>query len=271
MSTNRSHLVPTTVLNKNGVVTTVHKKPDNALTQPTAFPPVSLPAEHDDFEDVLRLVLLVPTSASAITPHFRGLLEEVRDNDPDSITLAARLLTTGSSAAQERAANSLFEALANMRTARDIYGDKGANETWRERNCARSWSPEIKHDMVGAWHLSQMIEETGQTFESDEMDGLERRLRSTDPRPTNFGRNTDDYSRDDSHWRGLAVLTLTDLQFDYTQKEEIIKFLPWAGNHEHPDQIIDLASERGTFERDTLTTLLTTQENTAPALRQGTL
>ena len=43
MSQNRSHLVPTPVVTKNGTLTTVHKKPSSTPPSATVVPPVSLP------------------------------------------------------------------------------------------------------------------------------------------------------------------------------------------------------------------------------------
>jgi hypothetical protein len=54
MSQNRNHLVPTTIVNKNGVRTTVHKKPATEPTASTKLPSATLPTTITDREQLER-------------------------------------------------------------------------------------------------------------------------------------------------------------------------------------------------------------------------
>jgi hypothetical protein len=54
MSQNRNHLVPTTIVNKNGVRTTVHKKPVQDAARTTKLPSATLPTTITDREQLER-------------------------------------------------------------------------------------------------------------------------------------------------------------------------------------------------------------------------
>jgi hypothetical protein len=265
MNNQSNHLTPTPVVDKNGILTTRHKKADTAPPAKTpSIPPVSLataPSYEEGSIEHLR-ALIYGKDADTFNKEYLSLMD---DDDKKIIPLAIRLLTTGSDIARSQVRATLESALYRLA---DAYDRSDIDELWRDR-CRDARSPYIKHDMLTAWTASNIIDELELT---DNPSILGNKVTYLDEALATVL----DRSMNDHYWRGLAIAALTDLKVDrYNPQDGSLRnarvFAPWAGEHSDPARLINVAKERGTLEVRTLIGVMNEQDATAAALRDGTL
>lgn len=265
MGNHSTHLTPTPVVDKNGVLTTRNKKVDTApAAKVSGIPPVTLtpaPSYAEGSIEHLR-ALIYGKDADTFDKAYLSLMEE---DDKRTIPLAIRLLTTGSDIARSQVRATLESALYRLA---DAYGNSDVDELWRDR-CREAMSPYIKHNMLAAWSASDLIDEleidTNPTLLGDRVTMID------DDLATQLDR-----SGDEKYWRGLAITALTGIKVDrFNPQDKSLKnarvFAPWAGKHEDPARLIEIAKERGTLEVRTLLGVMDEQDKTAAALRDGNL
>lgn len=263
MSQNRSHLVPTPTVDKNGVLTTRHKKPENTSgDKANSIPQVSVMQESPSYVEgsIEHLADLVYGQDSAA---YSEVFRLMREDDKTTAPLGVRLITTGSELAKSEVRTVIDRAVSELFYA---HNESDINDLWRDR-CHNSWSPVIKNHMVAAWNIGNVIEETGCTLRPSFMHGdiidLDAAL---NPLGT-YG----DRSRDTVYWRGLAAVVATDLGIGEGRKQDARPFALWAGKREDLSRIVTLAKERRTLSPSNLQGIMDEQDRAAAPLREGTL
>lgn len=265
MNTSRSHLTPTPIIDKNGVVTTRHMKASpTTSTSSTAIPPVALkkPSSYPDgsTEQFCEMVF----GRDAVGDHEKMVVKLMQDDDKKTLPLAARLLTTGSDIAQSNVRAVLDTAVSDIMCAQ---GESYDDELWMDK-CSTAWSPFIKHNMLAAWNAGNLLEETGS---SDNPRFLENDIIQIDS-ALNPLATYGDRSADSTYWRGLAAAAMTRVYHHTKDDAKTIRgFVLWAGKHDDVTRVISTATERGTFNVVSLRELMDEQDRTAVPLREGNL
>ena len=263
MSQNRSHLVPTPTVDKNGVLTTRHKKPETTTgAKVRDIPQVGIMQEQPSYAEgsIEHLAdLIYGQDAAGYTEVFKMIQED----DPTTVPLAIRLLTTGSELAKSETRAFIDAAAGEMFWA---YNESDQDDLWRDR-CHRSWSPTIKMNMVAAWSIGNVKEETGCTLNPSFMNSEILELDTALNRFRPFA----DRSGDAAYWRGLAAVSATDLGIGEGRDKDAHSFALWAGKQEDLSRIVTLAKERRTLNAGDLQDIMNEQDRTAPPLREGSL
>lgn len=260
MGANPNRLVRTLLVDKNGVLTTRMMRPETTPDAKNRFSPpmlVPAPATADTNDQFLYLVY---------GPHAggweRNLASLVHEDDETTIPLAVELLTTGSELSQRNVSNVLDIAIDKMG---DAYAASDTNPEWKQ-TCPSSFSPDIKQRMIGAWHIGNLIEETG--VKMNPID-LQSRVMRYDME-FNIGDLDGDRSEKQSYWRGLAVLAIINPPLKDT-KTILPGFVTWVAEHPDPRRVIDLVRERNTLDVRILSGVIKDQDQIASSLRDGAI
>lgn len=265
MNTSRNHLTPTPIVDKNGMVTTRHMKTaTTTATSGTVIPPVTMGKSSPHPEGSIEQVCELIYGRNDADEHERLVVGLMQEDDKKTLPLAARLLTTGNDIAQSSVRAVLDTALSDIMYA---YGESDDDELWRDR-CHGAWSPFIKHNMMAAWNVGSLLEETGDSTNPRFLEEDIHRIDSVLNPLATYG----DRSADNTYWRGLAAAAMTRVYQNTKDDAKTIRgFVMWAGKHNDVSRVIATATERGTFNVVSLHEIMAEQDRTASPLRQGTL
>lgn len=266
MSKDRSHLVPTQIVDKNGVSTTRHVKPSgsSALAQ-SAIPPVALKS----------VIATANTDLSRLTEAVFGhgyskldakIMEKIHEDDSKTLPLAISLISNGSPDARESVLETLRGEIDDILA---LHGHAAYGKIWERwsRQEYDPWSQRLHHKMISIWTAVGVLEETGRDVTPDSLDeGMDVLDGLLHPLSTNGDR-----SDGPVYWRGLAAAVLSNVAFDEAHRRDAYEFPVWAGNHEDIARAINVAEERRTFNVATLTEILEHQDQSPKPIREGTL
>jgi hypothetical protein len=263
MSKDRSHLVPTQTVDKNGVLTTRHmntSKP-SASKQPR-IPAITLaPTDTTDDTSVARLGTLI--YGGHVTMINAKIIERLDESDKTATPLLVNLLTTGSEDTRSQVRMALATALYDLVT---WQGTAAYSGPWTNQNYD-PWAQNIKHKAISAWHAMSVIEETGRVDTPEEVaKAMEQIDWFLHPLSTRGDRS--DFP---TYWRGVAAAALSNVEPTDKNRKDAFQFPVWAGNHEDVARVIEIAKERQTFNIPTITEIMGMQDEAATPLRQGTL
>lgn len=79
---------------------------------------------------------------------------------------------------------------------------------------------------------------------------------------------------DQGYWRGIAVLAASDVNTrtgTADQRDEVRRFITLPGGHPSPKKTIDLINDRGSYDADLISGLLSATNELPPVLRNGGL
>lgn len=261
MSTNRSHLIPTPTVDKNGVTSTRHKKPDTAPTlKPSSIPPVILPSvaasSSQDEADQLHFLLYGQYGGD----RNREFLDELQQHYPTALTFAIHLLNTGEESSRTRVRHVLDQSFRQMA----VFQSRG--DRWREEFFTEESS--IKHRMLAGWHVGPIVEETGTRTNPIDLDD---RAVSYDSLINYRNVRGDRTGLGSEYWRGLAILAASNKRLIGRARDDAPAFVMWAGQQPDAALIVRLVTERDTLNVDALSDLVDQNKQTTPSLRDGIL
>lgn len=188
----------------------------------------------------------------------RQALELIHGDDPGTIAIACRLITTGGVEARSHASKLILRAITDVTAA---VSHRNTDPDWRDR-CKFSWSPYLKQELLSSWHFAELENEVHPAETKDYGVSMESTIEElyiilySDPDP-----KYDDYS--DSHWRGLTALAITEILPYGRHKEHEPYFKPFvqfAGNHDDTARVIKLAIERAVLNPEILKPIMDEQD-----------
>lgn len=263
MSKDRSHLLPTQTVDKNGVLTTRHMKINKpSASKQTSFPAMNLaPTATTGDSSVDHLGTLI--YGGHVTMINAKIIENLDENDKTAVPLLINLLTTGSEETRSHTrmvlATTFYDLVAWQGTA--AYSGPWPNQT------LDPWAQGIKHNAISAWSAMSVIEETGRV---ETPKGLANAMEKLDwflhPLSTRGDR-----SGFPDYWRGLAAAALSNVVATDSNRRDAFQFPVWAGNHEDIAGVIDIAEERKSFNISTITGIMEMKGSAVAPLRRGTL
>lgn len=263
MSKDRSHLVPTQTVDKNGVLTTRHMKTNKpSASKQASFPAMKLaPTATTGDASVDHLGTLI--YGGHVTMINAKIIENLDENDKTAVPLLISLLTTGSEGTRSHARMALATTFYDLVT---WQGTAAYSGPWTNQS-VDPWAQDIKHKTISAWHAMSVIEETGGVEKPEELaKAMEKLDLFLHPLSTRGDR-----SEFPTYWRGLAATALTNVEATDSNRKDAFQFPVWAGNHEDIDRVIEIAKERQTLNIPTITGIMGMQDQTVAPLRRGTL
>lgn len=259
MTKNKSGLVPTRIVNKNGVSTLVYKNPVTGSNSPSRIPsPAAASNAPVDRVEWINARLTKPanvtdeTMLKASRAHFSAELGD----------LVHRVLSTGTSAGQRLAANVLSHHVG-------LSADFMQNSSKKARKSPAYIGNSIHGEVIRCWNYGNVREEAGLTPDAITEDHL-KDLQYAHSMITTASSPYDDIPEDahytmtkdlEAHWRGASALSLC---FDFEDEsddaslewEKLDRFIPWAAKHPDIGSVIRLAKNHNTIDPDKLTRLL---------------
>lgn len=262
--TNKQNLIPTQIVDKNGVVTTRHKKQENTAGKKAVIPAVAMPPSPQqtttaEDHDKLAIQKFLTAVNAAGSPYFETAANLIHENDRTTIPLAMELLESGSDKARHEVKMMLRYALDELAGAYE-YAEE--DEKWRD-NCNGSWSPRIKHQMMALWSLGNLVDDIHKDIRplADDARQMDYMLHLLE--------GYRDRSGDAAYWRGLGIMTLN--VFKVGSPENGKAFATWLGSQDDYEPLIAIVKERNILDIPTIIYILDEQEKTASALKLGTL
>jgi hypothetical protein len=225
--------------------------------------------------------LLYGKPARKYLPDIISILSNIAGLHDDNLPLLLRLLTSGSAKAREEVRDVFLHTATNFQMAYDSmehgqWSDhaKDDEESQWERFLDGHEHPVIQNKLLGAWNAVNVMEEAGSNIIlKDTISGMSKLgilLKSVNP-------DRDAAASTDRYWRGLAAVAVSRdglphlIEKDWLELDVTVPgFIEWAGNHEDITKIIDVARERGSFDRDLLEGILAERCEKA-ALSSGVL
>lgn len=263
MSKDRSHLLPTQTVDKNGVLTTRHMKTNKpSASKQTSFPAMNLaPTATTGDASVDHLGTLI--YGGHVTMINAKIIENLDENDKTAVPLLINLLTTGSEDTRSHARNALATALYDLVS---WQGTAAYSGPWTNQSLD-PWAQDIKHKTISAWNAMSVIEETGSAETPKEVaNAMEKLDFFLHPLSTRGDRS--DFP---DYWRGLAAAALSNVEPTEGNRRDAFQFPVWAGNHEDISGVIEIAKERQSFNISTITGIMEMQGSAVAPLRRGTL
>ena len=255
-----SNLVPTRIVNKNGISTTVHRKPAQSDSKSSRIPsPAAVKAPSESYAEKInaRLTKLPhvsdETMLNASKSFFKAELGE----------LSYRLLNSGSATGQRLAAESL-----------SFYVGRLADHLHKSGKTSDKTTPFsgslIHSEIIRKWNYGNLREETGFSPDAITKDDLED-LKYAHSMVTTSGLSSyDDIPEEahytmtkelETHWRGISVLALCfDFQDESNEAneewEKFDDFIPWAASRTNIGTVISVAKKHRVIDPDKLERLL---------------
>jgi hypothetical protein len=213
-------------------------------------------------------------------PDLEMYLRYVDDDNPKTIPLFKKLLTTGSHQAQQEVASYIHELLDDIKGAGDGGSSYDEDENgedddyddhwnWTDR-CPHAWYPSSAHSALRIWNTFAVMDESGISGNRYDIiysvSELGTMWNDLDPM-MNPEATTSKF------WRGAvaAAIATQDGDSDREQWEHVKEFVDWAGRHTDIAAVINTAKERRTFHKETLEQLIEEKKHTTPAVREGVL
>lgn len=256
MTSRSSHLVPTSTVDKNGKITTVHKKPMTTIMSSQAMPSVTLSTPTVDDEKITFLGNFDYSSKYRMEEDYRI----IQECDPTIIPHINNLANSGSALAHEAMFNYLSYELNDIDDMIDSYEEY-------EEGIASVFErlPELKMIATMAWNVGSMLDEVGSKSAV--------RNTSSNAIAQHWKNHPDAYSAtladDTAYWRGLSLYVIATQQTDANINH--FEFCEWAGNHPDPSGIHRMMTRHNTSDLDEIKDLMKREADTAPALTQGIL
>lgn len=265
MNKQRSHLIPTLVMDKNGKQTTVHKKPLDVAATISGIPPVTIaPKLTDDHAKAVFLDKLEYVDPERLPDDY----ELINGIDSTVIPYVSDLMTRGSESAQNAALSYLNEEIDYMNDQIDAYSD--IDRTEGQALVVKAVTAELKANTLAVWHVGAMADELEIEFDIYTViqiaSIIHARMHSTPHEAQTL--------EDHAYWRGLGIFILSDpntLTRDANDFPSDKNFVRWAGGHDQPLAIHRLAVEYATTDVASLEDLLTQTKTTAQSLVDGIL
>lgn len=263
MNQSRSHLMPTPIVDRNGVLTSRLMK--NGLAAPaqrSGIPTVSIkPDALHQTENTVDAVMDLVADKGGVQ-HDRRFFECLDEDDPETLPLAIKLMTSGSDISQHRTMGLLLYLVNSMRHASEMH------RNW-QNHCDTSWSPFNKHTLLTSWNACEIIGETGSTYTPLQIETEVSRLDEN----INVYSSHGDRSHNNDYWRGLAILASGNIDYfalSRDDREHAGEFAVWAARQPDASAIIRIIEERRTIRIDTVSDLLAQQSSNLP-LGKGVL
>lgn len=258
MTKNKSGLVPTRIVNKNGVSTLVYKSPTTSSNRSSRIPsPAAASNTPVDRIEWINARLTKPANVTDET-----MLKAAREHFSAELgDLAHRVLSTGTSTGQRLSANVLSR-----------YVGLSAEFTQNSRNTRTSPAyigNAIHGEVIRCWNYGNVREEAGLAPDAITDEHL-KDLQYAHSMITVTSSPYDDIPEDahytmskelEAHWRGAAALSLC---FDFEDEsddanlewEKLDRFISWVANHADIGSVIRVAKQYNTIDPDKLTRLL---------------
>lgn len=250
MAHKSSDLVPTPITNKNGVQTTVYRKPPKAAGTPLSLPAPLVTGAGSGF--ILRSDQLTkPDEVS--DENMEDAFQAFFDSNTDLTELSTRLLTTGTSTGQRLVREALSESVGNIATHFRRSGERKLryipDDGMTTAHMIRGWaygnvreeaglSPDTIND--GDLHQYNWAKSCVTMGDSYYNEIPEEDYRTMSPAVEKFS-------------RGCAVLSICfDFDDDGEDSDDMWQhfdtFIPWAAEHEDIGKVIWAAKTAGTIK-----------------------
>jgi hypothetical protein len=251
MAHKKTDLVPTLIINKNGVRTTVHRKPVAGASSSNKLPAPPVITEPSPMPAISFDMLAKPEGVS--DQNMEDAFQVFFNSNTDLVELSTRLLTTGTSTGQRLVRDVLSESVGNIATHFHRSGE-------RELRYAPHGGMTTSY-MIRGWSYGNIREEAGLSPDTINEADLhqygwakscvtmgdsyyneipEEEYRTMSPAVEKFA-------------RGCAVLSIC---FDFDDNgddaddmwQHFDTFIPWAAEHEDIGKVIWAAKTAGTIK-----------------------
>lgn len=255
MGTNSGNLIPTSVVDKNGVRTTRNKKATPASSAKwTKLPPVTLsPAAPNP--DVEKLHGIVYGTVGG--DYKRTGLEALHELDPEITQIATTMISSGTFPVKTLARRVIDLAAGQVLLMK------------KYKKSPEAFLGNIKEDLATAQTTGNLIAETGYDGNPIEIENATTRHISS---LTRSGRMSKTQSTDPDYRRGVAIIALAgiDSLIGDTQ-EDAPEFIQWVSKRDDPARIVTLVKEWETLDVNELESIIASQDRTTAGLREGVL
>lgn len=241
MTSARGNLIPTPILDKNGKLTTVHKKNVSEKTT-TSFPPaqiLGLSRSNEPYKQLLKSLKDQSRQGSLSAKELKSNLIAISSLDAKVVEEANHLISSGSEYARNRVRREIESRVQN----------------YHEHDDPELASKLLKSSMLAVWHATELVQEDG--MDIDYEDVYESLTWYSGPTP-----------EENDHWRGIAILVVIDIPDTDENKQA---FIEWASYVAEPAQVVALAKERSTLNPAVLRPLLEQQRDVNTAIKEGIL
>lgn len=263
MSQTRRSLVPTRIVNKNGVSTTVYRKSSVDNGAASRIPSPAITPASESYAEWINARLTKPahvsddTMLNASKSFFKTELGE----------LSHRLLSSGTITGQRLAAESLSLYVGRLADHLHSTGKTSASTT--------PYSGSLIHgEIIRKWNYGNIREEANVAPDAITAEDL-KDLKYAHSMITTSGLSSyNDIPEEaqytmtkelEAHWRGTATLSLC---FDFQDEsdeadkewENFDSFIPWASNHADIGTVIGIAKKHRTIDPDKLERLLEAEQ-----------
>lgn len=256
MTLPRNHLMPTPIVDKNGKLTTVLKKPEHSSTIANALsltPP--LLATNTEGSKLLATLEDHLTAHSDIGESHgganywgvvKGNVEFLESDESEFLDFLNKITTTGTLQTKERTIAHVLKTLMAASIDHDM---------------AASMEQDIDHidflksGICGAWHISELIEEI------NESEHFYLRTRNS----VIYKSHSEEGNADEQKWRGLAIFSYIEIEGYHSD------FVSWADTRSDPKTIIAIAREWQTFDPAVIQEIIDQQQSVATSLHNGIL
>lgn len=258
MTKNKSRLVPTRIVNKNGVSTLVYKKPTTGSNRSSRIP--SPTAASNALVDRVEWINDRLTKPANVTDET--MLESSRKHFSAELgDLAYRVLSTGTSTGQRMAANVL---------SRYVGLSAEFMQNSKNTRVSPAYSGNAIHgEVIRCWNYGNVREEAG-LAPDDITDEHLKDLQYAHSMITTASSPYDDIPEEahytmtkdiETHWRGAAALSLCfDFEDDSADAsvewEKLDRFIPWVATQPDIGTVIRVSKQHNTIDPDKLTRLL---------------
>lgn len=277
-------LTPTTITDKNGRITTVHKKAEKVGSRTLqAIPQVALPTTATiSAEDAFKAIFpdVHPDLFDDAVNKMMSAIKLLNQHSPKALETIVDKVGTGSKRGQRdvrKRSQSVIDAIVHAMDGRlPLESDS------QFVNSISSYFDAVRPSTIRQyWNCLNVMDESG--FLSDEtpgvLDNMTRREFNTElPK-------LDLESQNDAFWRGATAFAMLDrfpspyredlsARENYSAKREFYreakKFIDYAGKHKDIGLVIRTAKERGIFNVRDIREIIS-RGNEAPAIRSGVL
>lgn len=221
-------------------------------------------SDFSSYSEVMELLSGKP--AREYLPDIISILGNIEGLDEGTLPLLTRLLTTGSENARKEARKAFLGIVHSFQAAYEQAESDHGNMSMEEEDSR--WEhfldgyehPVIRNNLLGVWNAANVNDESGSGMSAEEviagMRSVPFYVEEVDP-------DVDTLAGSDTYWRGMAAVAISRysnhalVTMDrMIAGETIPAFISWAGNHDEVTKVIDIARERGTFDRRTLEGIL---------------
>lgn len=267
-----SHLIPASIVDKNGKFIAVHTKAINSTRSLTLFPTMaSLAASDDACERFLSLFNFYPSNDA--TRNY----DLINKHDPTIIPFLTKLLTSGNEGARLRAVASVSALFTNMNAGFKMYKSTLTDEEVNQF-VAKNYLENLKSRTTVAWHIGYLMEDLhipNSEFSSAPNVPYSVKTYHEKYHPSPLAEDT---IADYEYWRGLVLLAIAmgigkPMTFDNIHEQSIpesSEFIAWAGAHKNAKRVYELVRERATIDVTRLKELMG-EDGTTPAISDGIL